>query len=333
MVAPQPKPTSAKHRRLAMTIVFCLVIGTTLIVAGGPVRADTPPTPPFRGQTETRAYDMSPSATEKRRTSIGPSATRKTTQSKRTARARKAALTRRSASFVVSIGFQPELHGFAFANWSASTSDDDANLATARRLFGDASVCATVEAGTCSAFERVTPFLERLNAELDKGRCEGMVLLAFERFRSGSAGSSSLAKNDVVPELNYWSATQILPEARNRARDSRGWDLERLVAEIRADLQHGGGSVLGLYENDKAHSVLPVSIGIVDGLARVGLYDPNHPLVAQTLVIDLVARSWSYTSVYTDGSAATSWSGSAVGGLSFVPFVARGSTPVDYFKS
>jgi hypothetical protein len=238
-----------------------------------------------------------------------------------------------SAPFVVSINFQPELHGFAFANWSASTSDDDADLATARRLFGDASVCATVEAGTCSAFERVTPFLERLNAELDKGRCEGMVLLAFERFRSGSPGSSSLAKNDVVPELNYWSATQILPEARNRARDSRGWDLERLVAEIRADLQHGGGSVLGLYENDKAHSVLPVSISFVDGLARVGLYDPNHPLVGQTLVIDLVAHSWSYTSVNTDGSAATSWSGSAVGGLSFVPFVARGSTPVDYFKS
>jgi hypothetical protein len=238
-----------------------------------------------------------------------------------------------STTFAVSIGFRAESHGFAFANWSASTTADDAGLSTARRLFGDASVCASVDAGSCTAFERVSPFLERLNAELDKGRCEGMVLLAFERFRSGSADSSSIAKDDVVHELNYWSATQILPEARDRARESRGWDLDHMVAEIRDDLQRGGGSVLGLYQGDKAHSVLPVSLAIVDGLAKVGLYDPNHPLVAQTMTIDLAARSWSYTSVNGDGSAAMSWSGSAVGGLSLVPFAARGSTEVDYFKS
>ena len=51
------------------------------------------------------------------------------------------------------------------------------------------------------------------------------------------------------------------------------------------------------------------------------------------MTIDLAARSWSYTSVNGDGSAAMSWSGSAVGGLSLVPFAARGSTEVDYFKS
>lgn len=357
---PQQNTTRIRRRRLAKVFVFCLALTTCLVTVGTPVRADTPTPPPFRGQTDGHTSKSSRTVANNAPQLTRIVVSRKIAQARRVARARKAALARKSAlarkvvltrdavaptaakpeanpspalSLAVSIGFQPDVHGFTFSNWSAATASDDADIVTARRLFGDASVCADISDGACRAYDRVVPFLERLNAELDKGRCEGIVLLAFERFRVGSSASTSVTRDDVVQELNYWSATQVLPGARERTRESRSWDVQRIVTETYDDLRRGGGSVLGLYQNDVAHSVLPVSLEVVDGVAKIGVYDPNHPLSVQTVVINLNGGSWSYTSLHSDGSPAMTWSGSAIGGLSLVPLAARTSTEVDYFRS
>lgn len=230
------------------------------------------------------------------------------------------------------IGFIPDVHGFSFANWSASTESDDANLAIARRLFGDSSVCAQMDDLNCIPYAGVDAFLERLNTELDKGRCEGLVLLAFQRMREGSTGTQALTTDEVIDDLNYWSATQILPAAKSRARESRGWDVARIVAAIHDDLMRGGGAVLGLYTGGYAHSVLPISIEIAKTSANIRLYDPNYPLVSQKMVVDLASGAWSYTPVDTRGNASAAWAGSATGGLSLVPLSTRAPVEVANFK-
>lgn len=364
-------PNFTKRRPLVHAAVFSLALVTSIAVPRAPAAATSPP-PPFRGQTDALARGTPRSATsppqlrvdvtESRNTARTPKATgakatttaraRKAARARNAARARPGARARKMAGAAtkprdvvsiplpappttprqVSIGFRVDLHGFSFANWTNTDPGDDAGPPTLRRLFGDASVCAAVIDNTCQPFERVPLFLERLNAELDKGRCEGMVLLAFERFRSGATDTPTLALHAVIQDLNYWSTTQILPRARERARESRGWDVTRIVAELGDDLQRGGGSILGLFDNDMAHSVLPLSLDVHDGVAKVGLYDPNHPLVPQTLIINLAERSWWYDSLNADGSVAMKWAGPATGGLSLVPISLRGSAETNYFK-
>lgn len=233
---------------------------------------------------------------------------------------------------VASIPFDPAIHGFAFANWGDVGPVDDVNVAVVRRLFGDPSVCRTTTADTCVPFASVIPFMARLDLELSKGRCEGMVVAAFARYRASLPGVDTVALTDVVDEINFWSATQILPGARLATMTTRALPLPDLVSKLIDGLRSGGGDVLGLSANGAAHSVLPIAVRVDGAAVSISVYDSNHPRTTQHVDIDLAHATWTYRPTDASGVVAYEWAGSS-GSLSVVPFDSRTPQPIDHFRT
>ncbi len=230
-----------------------------------------------------------------------------------------------------SISFDVAANGFSFANWSDLGPSDDATLATLRRLFDDSSVCATVDEGTCTPFAAATTFLARLNVELTKGHCEGLTLAAYSYFAASRTGVSGLSIDEVLADVNYFASTQVLPNAARQTRTSRAEDLAVIAERLLADLTRGGGATLGLHEETRAHTVLPIGIQIVGSRATITVYDSNTPGRAQVVNLDLSANTWTYTPTSADGTVTDSWSGTK--NLSVVDLAARASVSTAALRS
>lgn len=233
---------------------------------------------------------------------------------------------------VASIPFDPAVHGFGFANWGDIGPDDDVSLSVVRRLFGDPSVCRPTQVDTCVPYVSVGTFMARLDLELSKGRCEGMVVAAFARYRASVSGSDTVAWFDVIEDINFWSATQILPSARLAAMTTATLPLADLVAQIIGGLRSGGGDVLGLSTNGLAHSVLPIAVRVDGSSVSVDVYDSNHPRTTQHVDIDLVNSTWTYHPIDASGNVTFEWTGTT-GSLSLVPFASRAPQPIDHFRT
>jgi hypothetical protein len=230
-----------------------------------------------------------------------------------------------------SIAFDVGRNGFSFANWSDLGPQDDATVMTMRRLFDDSSVCAVVEEfGGCTPFSAATTFLDRLNLELTKGRCEGLAVTAYRYFTLGRSDVTSLDIAQVVDEVNYWSATQVLPAAARQTTHSRTMSLDTIAKTIYDDLLRGGGMTLGLHESSRAHTVLPIGIEIDRTSARVTVYETNTPGRPQIIDLDLITNSWTYEPLGPDGTIVDRWSGTR--NLSVLGQDARRSISIDAFR-
>jgi hypothetical protein len=229
-----------------------------------------------------------------------------------------------------SLGFDVAIHGFSFPNWSDLGSGDDATVSTLRRLFDDNSVCAKVDANGCLPHETATVFLSRLNTELTKGHCEGIALAAYHYFSSGRQAVSTLTVADVVDDINYFALTQVLPNAAKQTRESRMLDLSLIADRVFENLQRGGGMTIGLHENTRAHTVLPIAIDIDGDTATISVYDSNTPGRPQSMTLDLSTNEWTYTSYSTDGAILDRWSGTR--NLSTVDLAARAPVSTSAFR-
>lgn len=235
-------------------------------------------------------------------------------------------------SLVASIPFDPVIHGFGFSNWGDIGPTDDVDVTVVRRLFGDPSVCRPTADGACVPYASVAPFVTRLDLELSKGRCEGMVVAAFARYRAALPGTDAVALADAVDEINFWSATQILPGPRLAAMTSSTLSFPDLVSRVIDGLRSGGGDVLGLSAIGAAHSVLPIAVRMTGSAVSISVYDSNHPRTTQRVDIDLQHATWTYRPLSAPGIVAYEWAGTT-GSLSLVPFSSRIPQPIEHFRN
>lgn len=229
-----------------------------------------------------------------------------------------------------SIAFDPARHGFSFVNWAGSQGDDLATVSTLRRLFGDESVCKELVEEVCVVHDKVPYFVERLNAEIAKGRCEGLAALALQRFLLGLDDTASLAQSEVASDLAYWASTQILPTVRAATSRSRRSSLPEVTQYIFETLRAGEVVTLGLHGSFGDHTVVPYSVTTQRSGVVINVYDPNTPLRTSVLTVDFATSTWSYAAGESNRNSV--WSGTA-GGLSVVPFSARFPQPISVFAS
>ncbi len=270
------------------------------------------------------------SSDESLRSRYLPTSVGKKSSKNKTARNKRSTNRTSSSAGDIRISFDPKQHGFAFPNWSGSFGDDLANDETLRRLFGDKSICKSIEGSACTVYESVPSVLQRLNSEIVKGRCEGMALLALHRFSQGIPGTSELTRSDVAQELSYWSSTQMLPSVRIATTRSRNSSLREFVQGISLTLQNGDTATLAMHGEFGDHTVVPYSITTSGSVVQIDVYDPNQPMALPSLILDTATDTWRYS---PDASSnGVTWSGHK-GSLSYVPFSARYQQPTLAFES
>lgn len=231
-----------------------------------------------------------------------------------------------------SIGFDPERHGFSFANWSGVTADDQVTFQAVARLLGRYGSCTITEwLPECTLRSGSLINRERLNEALAGGRCEGMVVLAAQLFMdpqriqkiSRTATSAiDLNREQANLEINYWWVSQITPEIRQFSERSRKWPVTRFTREVMLNMRLGTLVSLGLVTDDLAHSVLPIGGRYEATETVLTIFDPNFPQETKELHINNDTGDWRYPFArLADGSIGT-LSGTRAG-LDYVPIALR----------
>jgi hypothetical protein len=235
----------------------------------------------------------------------------------------------------VDTGFRPDPHGFSFPNWAGTSNGDDIAIDTLVALFGARNVCIDITSATCAPRPAAVQWAAQMNELLANGRCEGMSVQA-ERFFTGleaaaqvdpgAQTASDLSKEHpaLIAGINYWWATQLMPEVASAASASRALLPSRIVTDVVTGLRQGTANTMGVYSNQGAHSLTPFAVTYAQPYFSVWVYDSNHPGQAGRVLVDASNEQWHYQSTASDNPDADGgWTGVGAGGLEYTPMSVR----------
>jgi len=226
-------------------------------------------------------------------------------------------------------GFNPEVDGFQFSNWTEPFSSTTESLALLISIFGSESICRQDSLSTtCDPYPSAVTFASAMNERLADGRCEGMVVLASKLFNEKRNGlrlgnTSDLTKDQLAQEISYWWGTQILPAVSAESQRTRKLLPSELLELIGTSITSGATSSLGIYQGESGHTLLPIAMRTINGTVHIDVYDGNTPNITQTLTINTVNESWDYSARDLSGSLLMQWSGSGAGSLDVIPIATR----------
>ncbi len=232
-------------------------------------------------------------------------------------------------------GFRPDAHGFSFANWGGVTAGDAITTKTLVALFGAQNVCVDAGQSQCTPRPAALQWAAQMNELLANGRCEGMSVAA-ERFFTGLTKLKNLDKNArtaadlsnsnrrLVKDIDYWWATQLMPEVAAAASASRSLQPSAIVAAVTAGLRDGSANTMGMYAKPGAHAVTPFAVTYDEPYFSIWVYDSNHPGEPGRVLVDAAGETWHYQSRPSpDARADKGWNGSGPGGLEYTPMSVR----------
>jgi hypothetical protein len=237
----------------------------------------------------------------------------------------------RAPRAIISSGFNPAAHGFSFANWQSGSLSEETSISLLIQLFGEQSVCQTVNAdNSCTPFPKAKEYARQFAETIAFGRCEGMVVLASSMYGNGKQ-AAGLSKQEADASILYWWASQILPSVTNASESTKRLTPVELLPLIASGIANNSSSTLGLYYQGLGHTLLPIKQVQNGNVVTVDVYDSNTPLVTQQVLINTVKNSWSYTSVDTSGNTVMQWSGTGAGSLDVIAMSARQPQATSYF--
>ena len=232
-------------------------------------------------------------------------------------------------------GFRPDPHGFSFANWGGVAAGDAITTKTLVALFGAENVCVDADQSQCTPRPAAIQWAAQMNQLLANGRCEGMSVEA-ERFFAGLTKLTSLDKSAhtaagltrsnrrLVEQIDYWWATQLMPEVAAAASASRALQPSAIVAAVTAGLRDGSANTIGIYAKPGAHALTPFAVTFDESYFSIWVYDSNHPGEPGRVLVDSAGETWHYQSrPGPDALADKGWNGSGPGGLEYTPMSVR----------
>ena len=226
-------------------------------------------------------------------------------------------------------GFNPEVDGFQFSNWTESLPTSAESIALLISIFGSDSICRQNSSSTtCDPYPSASSFALAMNERLADGRCEGMVVLASKLFNEKRNGlrlgnTSDLTKDQLAQQISYWWGTQILPAVSAESQRTRELQPSDLIDLIGESITSGATSTLGIYQGESGHTLLPIAMRALNDTVHIDVYDGNTPKITQTLTINTVNESWVYAARDLNGNTLMQWSGSGAGSLDVIPVAVR----------
>lgn len=204
-------------------------------------------------------------------------------------------------------GFRPMPNGFAFENYTNMNMPVNLTEIEMRRIFGPTVCEGGAAMGACTLTPQARQWMERQNAGMNGGHCEGMAVLAARIFTGASdpmmlggganAGALALMGNDALTrEIATWFVTQSTLPMLER----RNLTPVQVVAELERDLARGrdfGGTVVGIYlrAGGGGHAITPYLVRRPDAnTAEIVTYDNNFPNVERVVTVNTMANTWRY---------------------------------------
>lgn len=219
-------------------------------------------------------------------------------------------------------GFDPLADEFGFANWGERGALDASALVA---MFGPDAVCAERGEGTCTLYPGAQAWVDQVNDALNGGHCEGMAVLSTRidtgvdepaALQDGASEVVDLAieNENVTRSIEYWWATQLLPEVSSPTAQTRELAPSQIVATIVQGLREGRGFTLGMYADGSGHAVAPFAVSRFDGGYDIAIYDNNYPGQVGHVIVDPETETWSYDQAAVNpGVEAAPWSGTGPG--------------------
>ncbi len=236
----------------------------------------------------------------------------------------------------VDVGFRPDPDGFSFANWGQLHQDDSITTQTLVSLFGAENVCVlSGRRKACTPRPAAVRWAAQLNELLANGRCEGLSVAAQRFFTnpyevssldpdSRTAGELDRLTPHLVESINYWWATQMMPEVAGVAAATRNLQPSVIVADLVAGLRDGSANTVGIYAERGGHALTPFAVTYDMPWFSIWVYDSNQPGAPGRILVDPATEQWHYQA--TPGPNAETdegWTGSGPGGLEYTPMSVR----------
>lgn len=214
----------------------------------------------------------------------------------------------------VNSGFEPDTHGFSFANYPSGEEVPVVDTSIARRLFGD-EVCQSLVDDECVLSPAAEAWIREVNGTTEGGHCEGFAVLSQLAWSGdvdltpfgGSTAASIEKSEEIQKEIAYWYATQWSSHVHQATRLMTVNEIAVYLQEQFAQGKEGDNFRLGLLQVEGTevtggHAVTPFSIesdgaAAADGSStkwKIGVYDSNFPGETRYLHIDTATDSWSY---------------------------------------
>ena len=216
----------------------------------------------------------------------------------------------------VSAGLNVNPNGFAFANFTASSSPEEFNADDVVKMFGLSNDVCVGGTMPCTLTAEAAAFARMVNESRASGHCEGFAVTAENRFSTGAQPSTVTLENkgEVTHGLMRNFATQFLKEVTT---DTEGWAAKSLKEKVAA-LQDAFAKKevaysLGVYSAHGGHAILPYALEWVNkDVVKIKIYDSNWPGKDRYITVDLKAEKWTFA--YSGADPANdpdAWSGGA----------------------
>jgi hypothetical protein len=210
-------------------------------------------------------------------------------------------------TLVADNGFRPEVNGFKFENYTNDPPRTNLTPEEVQRLFGDA-VCAST-AGGCTLTPAGQEWLEKANAGMGGGHCEGLAALSLllytqevspDKFGGTGTFEMELDGNEALQrEIAYYFITQeTAPTQPNEIKGKTPTEILDILIEAYKPGNTSESYTIGIYKPEFKGGHAMTAYAVEDrgnGVFAILVYDNNYPGVARSVVVDRNTNVWTYT--------------------------------------
>ncbi len=216
-----------------------------------------------------------------------------------------------TGTVLASSGFDVATNGFSFENYGNDDAPLNLDAQAMASLFGD-QVCARGgkrdNKDDCKLVPTAKKWMKSMNDSMDGGHCFGLAGLSWALFRNDVSaqtyGASNAARIDFAGNRALQSdvASVFVTQAtRPTTADMKTYAPNDALGILAAAWQRGEGFALGIAnirdgEPVDGHAITPIALtSLGDRKVGIVLYDNNFPKQPQTMVVDTVANTWTYS--------------------------------------
>lgn len=257
------------------------------------------------------------------------------------AQATQPATPQRAGKIIADTGFRPGKDGFSFANYTNRSNPENLTPQDMYSIFGEA-VCAQVKDGVCKLTPIAQQQMEKTNALMNGGHCDGMAALALliyqntvkaSQFGGGTANAIPFDGNGLVQrEIARWFLKQTVdPLYGQKLRFINEKITPSIVLDtlIKSMTDRSELYVVQVFRkvnrNWEGHAVTPYAIEeLGNGLYHILVYDNNHPNIERFIEVNKTANTWKFTASTNPDAKNSVYEGDATTGtLMLLPLSLR----------
>jgi hypothetical protein len=247
----------------------------------------------------------------------------------------------RKGKIVADTGFRPGKDGFSFQNYTNRTNPQNLTPQDMFTIFGE-PVCAQLKDGVCKLTPVAAQQMEKVNALMNGGHCDGMAALALliyqnavaaAQFGANSANGIPFNGNDAVQrEIARWFMKQTVDPVygeKLRFINEKITPATVLDTLIKTMNDRSELFVLQVFRltgrNWDGHAVTPYAVeDMGGGKFHILVYDNNHPNVERFVEVDKNANTWKFFADLNPEKAGGLFTGDATTGtLMLLPLSQR----------